>query len=145
MAVKKPKSSVHSQPQWRAEKFANPCLLQNHLFLQFKWDFNTDKSFKEKTAAVTTSYCTENRTECALSRHMKKHLPLQLNSRPIRPGFRSALQWTVFRSANTKIFRLNPTLFLVTFEIKLGLGLLNQVDILAWAPPAIWKNTCHCS
>ena len=28
-------------------------------------------------------------------------------------------QWTVFRSANTKIFRLNPTLFLVTFEIKL--------------------------
>ena len=26
---------------------------------------------------------------------------------------------TVFRSANTKIFRLNPTLFLVTFEIKL--------------------------
>ena len=35
------------------------------------------------------------------------------------PGFRSALQWTVFRSANTKIFRLNPTLFLVTFEIKL--------------------------
>ena len=35
-------------------------------------------------------------------------LPLQLNSRPIRPGFRSALQWTVSRSANTKIFRLNP-------------------------------------
>ena len=30
-----------------------------------------------------------------------------------------ALQWTVFRSANTNIFRLNPTLFLVTFEIKL--------------------------
>ena len=53
------------------------------------------------------------------SRHMKKHLSLQLNSRPIRPEFRSALQWTVFRSANTKIFRLNPTLFLVTFEIKL--------------------------
>ena len=52
-------------------------------------------------------------------RHMKKHLSLQLNSRPIRPGFRSALQWTVFRSANTKIFWLNPTLFLVTFEIKL--------------------------
>ena len=69
------------------------------------------------------------------SRHMQKHLSLQLNSRPIRPGFRPALQWTVFRSGNTKIFRLNPTLFLVTFEIKLWLGLPNQVDILAWAPP----------
>ena len=79
------------------------------------------------------------------SRHMEKHLSLQLNSRPIRPRFRSAPQWTVFRSTNTKIFRLNPTLFLVTFEIKLWLGVLNQVDILAWAPPAIWKNTCHCS
>ena len=31
----------------------------------------------------------------------------------------AAMQWTVFRNANTKIFRLNPTLFLVTFEIKL--------------------------
>ena len=36
---------------------------------------------------------------------MKKHLSLQLNSRPIRPVFRSALQWTVFRSGNTKIFK----------------------------------------
>ena len=35
---------------------------------------------------------------------MKKHRSLQLNSRKIRPGFRSALFWTVFRSANTKIF-----------------------------------------
>ena len=60
------------------------------------------------------------------SRHMKKHRSLQLNSRPIGPEFRSALFWTVFRSANTKIFRLNPILFLVTFEIKLWLGLLNQ-------------------
>ena len=78
-------------------------------------------------------------------RHMKKHLSFQLNSRPIRPGFRSALQWTVFRSVNTKFFRLNPTLFLVTFKIKLWLRVLTQVDILAWASPAIWKNTCHCS
>ena len=81
---------------------------------------------------VTLFFCTSSvskpelldRKLCLVSeettvRHMKKHLSLQLNSRPIRPGFGSALQWTVFRSANTKIFRLNPTLFLVTFEIKL--------------------------
>ena len=60
----------------------------------------------------------KDRPGLGASRHMKKHLSLQLNSRPIRPGFCSALQWTVFRSANTKIIRLNPTLFLVTFEIR---------------------------
>ena len=37
------------------------------------------------------------------SRHMKKHLPLQLNSRPIRPGFRSALQWTGLESRDADL------------------------------------------
>ena len=36
---------------------------------------------------------------------------------------------------------LNPNLFLVTFEIKLWLGLLNQVEILAWALPGKAENT----
>ena len=49
------------------------------------------------------------------SRNSKKPLSLQLNCRKIRPEFRSAWFWTVIKSANTKIFRLNPTLFLVTF------------------------------
>ena len=30
---------------------------------------------------------------------------------------------------------------MVTFEIKLWLGLLNQVDILGWAPPEKAENT----
>ena len=51
---------------------------------------------------------------------IQHHIPLYKNSYTSPyPGFRSALQWTVFRSGNTEIFRLNPTLFLVTFEIKL--------------------------
>ena len=79
-----------------------------------------------------------------VSRHMIKPLSLQLNSGKIHLEFRSAWFWTVFKSGNTKIFRLNPNLFLVTFEIKLSLGLLNQVEILAWAPPETAKNPCHC-
>ncbi|XP_078366638.1 uncharacterized protein LOC144650764 [Oculina patagonica] len=33
---------------------------------EFEWDFETDKSFKEKLAFVTTDYCSDNRTRCAL-------------------------------------------------------------------------------
>ncbi|XP_078363782.1 uncharacterized protein LOC144648000, partial [Oculina patagonica] len=32
----------------------------------FEWDFETDKTFKEKMASVTTDYCADNRTRCAL-------------------------------------------------------------------------------
>ncbi|XP_068677582.1 protein sidekick-1-like isoform X3 [Montipora foliosa] len=32
----------------------------------FKWDFNTDKSFKDTMASVTSAYCESKRTECAL-------------------------------------------------------------------------------
>ncbi|XP_078353037.1 mucin-like protein [Oculina patagonica] len=32
----------------------------------FDWEFEKDKSFKEKMASVATDYCTENRTRCAL-------------------------------------------------------------------------------
>ena len=39
------------------------------------------------------------------------------------------------------MFMFNPNLFLVTFYIKLWLGLLNQVDILGWAPPEKAENT----
>ena len=39
---------------------------------QFEWDFNTDKSFKEKMASVTSSFCNENRTECALKDSRRK-------------------------------------------------------------------------
>lgn len=35
-------------------------------FGQFEWDFETDKSFKEKLASITTDYCAKNRTKCAL-------------------------------------------------------------------------------
>ena len=38
---------------------------------------------------------------------------------------------------------LNPKLFLVTFEIKLWLGLLNQVEILASALPGKAENTLN--
>ena len=38
---------------------------------------------------------------------------------------------------------LNPNLFLVTFEIKLWLGLLNLVEILAWALPGQAENTLN--
>jgi len=33
----------------------------------FEWDFEKDKSFKDKMASVTTDFCTENRTRCALN------------------------------------------------------------------------------
>ena len=75
------------------------------------------------------------------SRHMKKHLSLQLNSRPIRPGIRSALFWTVFRSANTKIFRLNPT------QLKRGVlpasGLMCIRDVGNAAYTAMTTDTCN--
>jgi len=38
----------------------------------FKWDFQTDKSFKEKLASVTSEYCTANRTACALKEERRK-------------------------------------------------------------------------
>ncbi|XP_020608750.1 mucin-like protein isoform X2 [Orbicella faveolata] len=33
----------------------------------FEWDFEKDKSFKDKMASVTTDFCTENRTRCVLN------------------------------------------------------------------------------
>jgi len=42
----------------------------------FEWDFSTDESFKEKMASVTSSYCNENRTECALRESRRKRRAL---------------------------------------------------------------------
>ncbi|XP_078368612.1 mucin-like protein [Oculina patagonica] len=39
---------------------------------EFEWDFAKDKSFKEEMASVTTDYCTENRTRCALKDARRK-------------------------------------------------------------------------
>ena len=39
------------------------------------------------------------------------------------------------------MFMFNPNLFFLTFEIKLWLGLLNQVEILGWARPGKAENT----
>ena len=41
------------------------------------------------------------------------------------------------------MFMFNPNLFFVIFEIKLWLGLLNQVKILGWARPGKAENTFH--
>jgi len=38
----------------------------------FEWDFEKDKSFKDKMASVTTDFCTENRTRCALKDARRK-------------------------------------------------------------------------
>ncbi|XP_068679238.1 mucin-like protein isoform X1 [Montipora foliosa] len=38
----------------------------------FKWDFNTDKSFKDTMASVTSDYCESRRTECALKDQRRK-------------------------------------------------------------------------
>jgi len=38
----------------------------------FEWDFEKDKSFKDKMASVTTDFCTENRTKCALKDARRK-------------------------------------------------------------------------
>ncbi|KAJ7380987.1 hypothetical protein OS493_004581, partial [Desmophyllum pertusum] len=43
----------------------------------FEWDFEKDKSFKEKMASVTTDYCDDNRTRCALKDSgRKRRFPL---------------------------------------------------------------------
>ncbi|XP_067053673.1 fibrillin-2-like isoform X3 [Acropora muricata] len=42
----------------------------------FKWDFHTDKNFKEKLASVVSSFCSVNRTKCAIretSRERRAH------------------------------------------------------------------------
>ena len=39
---------------------------------QFEWDFKTDESFKAKMASVTSKFCNENRTECALKESRRK-------------------------------------------------------------------------
>ncbi|XP_068725626.1 mucin-like protein [Montipora capricornis] len=38
----------------------------------FKWDFNTDTSFKDTMASVTSDYCESRRTECALKDQKRK-------------------------------------------------------------------------
>ncbi|XP_020612097.1 mucin-like protein [Orbicella faveolata] len=38
----------------------------------FEWDFEKDKSFKDEMASVTTDFCTENRTRCALKNARRK-------------------------------------------------------------------------
>jgi len=43
---------------------------------QIKWDFQTDKSFKEKMASVTSDYCAQNRTKCALKEERRKRRAL---------------------------------------------------------------------
>ena len=48
-------------------------------FLQFEWDFEKDQSFKDKMAFVTTDFCTENRTRCALKDARRKRLSLILH------------------------------------------------------------------
>ena len=48
-----------------------------HLW-QFEWDFQKDKSFKDKMASVTSDYCTENRTSCALKDARRKRWSLIL-------------------------------------------------------------------
>ena len=61
------------------------------------------------------------------SRNSIKPLSLQLNSRKIRPEFRSAFFWTVFKSGNTKFFMINPThfcnIFLKSFFKLISLSL----------------------
>ena len=47
-------------------------------FLQFEWDFEKDLSFKDKMASVTTEFCSENRTRCALKEARRKRLSLIL-------------------------------------------------------------------
>ncbi|XP_068697609.1 mucin-like protein [Montipora foliosa] len=44
----------------------------------FKWDFNTDKSFKDTMASVTSSYCNSSRSECALKDQRGKRATFDL-------------------------------------------------------------------
>jgi len=40
----------------------------------FEWDFETDKSFKEKLASITTDYCAKNRARCALKESSRQRI-----------------------------------------------------------------------
>ena len=39
---------------------------------QFKWDFHTDRNFKEKLASVVSNFCSANRKECAIREASRK-------------------------------------------------------------------------
>lgn len=39
---------------------------------QYEWNFQTDKTFKEKTSSVTTSFCSQSRVKCALKEARRK-------------------------------------------------------------------------
>ena len=42
------------------------------LLQQFKWDFHTDRNFKEKLASVVSDFCSVNRKECAIREASRK-------------------------------------------------------------------------
>ena len=45
---------------------------------QFKWDFHTDRNFKEKLAFVVSNFCSVNRMECAIAEASRKRWMLIL-------------------------------------------------------------------
>ncbi|KAJ7376161.1 hypothetical protein OS493_036540 [Desmophyllum pertusum] len=49
-----------------------PVTSSSIVILQFEWDFEKDKSFKEKMAFMTTDYCDDNKTRCALKDSRRK-------------------------------------------------------------------------
>ncbi|XP_058949574.2 mucin-like protein isoform X2 [Pocillopora verrucosa] len=70
----------------------------------FKWDFKKDKDFNEKMASVTTKYCSENRTRCALKETTRSRRPLffdlyttdQIHLLPDYPTNSSGLLYVAF-------------------------------------------------
>ena len=77
------------------------------------------------------------------SRHMKKHLSLQLNSRPIPPGFRSALQWTVFSACYRQFSLLRSYCFNVTsFLASLhGIFWCRLQTVYVWRKSSAWSSS----
>ncbi|KAJ7380979.1 hypothetical protein OS493_004572 [Desmophyllum pertusum] len=55
----------------------------------FEWDFEKDKSFKEKMAFVTTDYCDDNRTRCALKDSRRKRQLYTADQVHLLPGYPS--------------------------------------------------------
>ena len=60
---------LHTVYIWGVHKASTKTYIDKNSFYhlwQFEWNFEKDKSFKDKMASVTTDYCTDNSASCAL-------------------------------------------------------------------------------
>ena len=99
---------------WNTESFQNNIKLYSCSFWQVEWDFDRDKSFKEKLASATSEFCSKNRTTCSLKEKRRKRWSQQ---KLIRFCFWCAIFVDKSILIQNQLFHANFTTYCVSLKL----------------------------